>query len=246
MAVRRIVPIPVLLACMACLAGAGSDGVLAAGARGGIVEVLQAWLTESGFLTPVTGSFGALTETSVRAFQQATGLAEDGVVGPQTWSALGRSALYKGDEPPLTSRGAAAPLLDWETVNAIWPPRAAAWITDVERRTTMKVIRLGGHLHADVEPATSADTAILKSWYGSWSWSRRAVVFRYGRICCGASINGMPHGRDTVSNGFPGQFCLHFLGSRVHQDGQMDADHQRMVMRAARALLEPAWLDPRE
>ena len=233
------------MACAVCLAGAAQNGALAVGDRGEIVKVLQQWLTEAGFATPVTGSFNGITEASVRAFQRAAGLAEDGVAGPRTWCALGRSALYKGEEPPIASRGTAAPLLDWETINAVWPPKGAAWLTDVEHRTTMKVIRLGGSLHADVEPASYADTAILKSWYGgSWSWSRRAVIFRYERIRCGASINGMPHGQDTIENGFPGQFCLHFLGSRIHATGKLDADHQRMVMRAARALLDPAWIAP--
>lgn len=36
----------------------------------------------------VDGIFGAYTESAVRAFQEAKGLTVDGVIGPETWSAL--------------------------------------------------------------------------------------------------------------------------------------------------------------
>ncbi|WP_199320311.1 peptidoglycan-binding protein [Leptolyngbya sp. FACHB-261] len=37
---------------------------------------------------PVTGYFGDETAAAVENFQQAAGLAQDGVVGPDTWQAL--------------------------------------------------------------------------------------------------------------------------------------------------------------
>ena len=43
----------------------------------------------------VTGSFNALTEEAVLAFQNASGLDADGAVGPTTMRALNRSGLQE-------------------------------------------------------------------------------------------------------------------------------------------------------
>ncbi|MGQ9779809.1 MAG: peptidoglycan-binding domain-containing protein [Bacillota bacterium] len=239
---KRILITLAFLLALTSAAVSKQSGLLHRGERGEIVRVLQQWLAEAGF--PVSGDpdgyLGPGTEAAVRAYQQDAGLAVDGVVGPATWAALGQAALY-GDRKTLPSRGVFSPLLSWEIIDKLWPRETIAWLTDLERRSTIGIIRTGGHWHADVEPLTAKDTARLKSWYGgSWSWSRHPVVFRCERVQCGASINGMPHGADTIKNGFPGHFCLHFLASRVHQSGRMDAEHQRMVMRAAKYLLGAA------
>jgi peptidoglycan hydrolase-like protein with peptidoglycan-binding domain len=61
------------------------------GSRGPAVEELQRRLNAKG-ATPqlkVDGNFGPLTNAAVRAFQRSRGLVIDGVVGPNTWAALG-------------------------------------------------------------------------------------------------------------------------------------------------------------
>jgi peptidoglycan hydrolase-like protein with peptidoglycan-binding domain len=66
-----------------------SRPTLRQGARGPDVEYLQGRLDELGYNLTVDGIFGPMTASSVRAFQQANGLSVDGVVGPDTWAALG-------------------------------------------------------------------------------------------------------------------------------------------------------------
>lgn len=75
-------------------------GVLRLGDTGDQVRVIQYFLAAvSAFnnaVPPVSidGNFNDQTETAVRAFQQVSGLPEDGIVGEQTWDALYRA--YRG------------------------------------------------------------------------------------------------------------------------------------------------------
>ncbi|MFF9644722.1 peptidoglycan recognition protein family protein [Kitasatospora aureofaciens] len=79
--------------------GGGSTGtpypgyLIARGAKGATVRVIQAALTQRGYgwaLAPwgVDGDFGGGTERAVRAFQGDQHLDADGVVGPATWGRL--------------------------------------------------------------------------------------------------------------------------------------------------------------
>lgn len=66
-----------------------ADGVLKKGARGTKVSDLQTRLNESGYdAGKVDGIFGDNTEKAVKALQKASGIAVDGIVGPDTWQAL--------------------------------------------------------------------------------------------------------------------------------------------------------------
>jgi hypothetical protein len=48
-------------------------------------------------------------------------------------------------------------------------------------------------------------------------------------------MNGYPHGIGHPSrNGFPGHFCIHFYGSRIHRTGAVDPGHQAAIRAAAR------------
>ncbi|GEM_PF-3958993 len=70
--------------------------------QGDDVEELQRLLRNRGYNPgPLDGVFGTATQTAVRAFQQANGLAVDGVVGSSTWRALG---VIGGGTPPPSGR----------------------------------------------------------------------------------------------------------------------------------------------
>ncbi len=64
---------------------------LSVGSQGAEVTALQQYLAAKGFYSgPVTGFFGSLTETAVKKYQTARGIAPAGYVGPGTRAALNR------------------------------------------------------------------------------------------------------------------------------------------------------------
>jgi len=110
-----------------------------------------------------------------------------------------------------------------------------AKVTHVETGLTFYVKRRGGTNHADSEPLTAADTAVIKRIYGGkFRWNREPIIVEVNGKKMAASMNGMPHGGSTISdNGFPGHFCIHFYGSRTHGTSRVDPDHQAAIRIAA-------------
>lgn len=73
-------------------AEAAARPTLRRGATGDAVREVQQRLRDWGYYEgQVDGRFGPLTEKAVRFFQSKNGLTVDGVVGPETWAALGYS-----------------------------------------------------------------------------------------------------------------------------------------------------------
>jgi peptidoglycan hydrolase-like protein with peptidoglycan-binding domain len=64
-------------------------GMIERGARGDSVANLQQALVDLGYDISVDGIFGEDTESAVVDFQSNNDLDADGVVGPNTWRALG-------------------------------------------------------------------------------------------------------------------------------------------------------------
>ena len=87
-------------------ATSGQTGLLSTGSRGPAVAAVQRALG-----LRATGHFGSGTERRVRAFQRRHGLAVDGIVGPQTRTALGLGAAAStasGGSPDTTSGASTA------------------------------------------------------------------------------------------------------------------------------------------
>jgi len=140
--------------------------------------------------------------------------------------------LVPHSEPPEIQRGE---FLSWEEVDKIFYRYANATVVDVETGLSFRVQRRGGTYHADVQPLTARDTAIMKVIYnGQWSWQRKAVVVEVGNRRIAGSMNGMPHGAGAIrGNDFNGHFCIHFRGSKVHQSGNENLAHQMMIWKSA-------------
>ncbi|WVX84411.1 hypothetical protein R4Z09_15370 [Niallia oryzisoli] len=140
-------------------------------------------------------------------------------------------------EDPDTPNSFTIEILPWTMVNHIIPNRSIFTITDVETGMQFTVQRRAGSMHADVQPLTYKDTKIMKKIYnGKWSWKRRAILVVTKDQMLAASMHGMPHGAGALKNGFPGHFCVHFLGSTTHGSKHEDLSHKLMILRAGGKL----------
>ncbi len=108
------------------------------------------------------------------------------------------------------------------------------YIYDIDTGIELKIKRMGGHYHADVEPATAADTAkLLRVAKGKFSWKSHAVILKAGGKYVACGINTKPHGDQTIrSNNYDGQFCLHMCGSWTHASSKENQNHQSAINRA--------------
>ncbi len=128
--------------------------------------------------------------------------------------------------------------VSWREALSLFPKKSVAQVVDLQTGKRFSVRRYGGSYHADVEPVTALDAAVLLEIYGGWSWRRRPVLVLIDGRRIAASMNGMPHGgQDIMKNDFPGHFCIHFEGSTTHGSRLYDVAHQAMVDKAAGTLL---------
>lgn len=208
------------------------SNMLKIGMSGAEVRNMQQNLRERNFLiAPATGYFGDVTEGAVKAFQRKAGLSTDGIVGAETYEMIFGDNDITTTTAELFGITGEVKLSTWDEIAKVFTKGQKALVTDVKTGKKFWVKRFGGWWHADVEPLTAKDTAIMKSNYGgSWSWDRRAIWVTIGSVTYAASQNGMPHlASPTSGNDFPGHFCIHFKDSKVHETGKECPRHQAAV-----------------
>lgn len=216
------------------------------GDKGNDVKYVQQALKVRGYYNgAIDGVFGEDTEKAVMAFQKASSLSRDGVVGVVTIRTLfnleGDAAkavtktAAKATATPAPKKTYKTERLDWFNGGADIIKRGATFtVKDVKTGKTFKCKRWAGVNHLDAEPLTASDTATMKAVYGgSWKWNRRAILVQYNGHVYAASMNGMPHGTTTIKdNNFNGHFCIHFYKSKTHESNKVDPDHQDAVATA--------------
>ena len=126
-------------------------------------------------------------------------------------------------------------LVKWfGTMENIWKRGAYVTVVDVRTGITMKMKRMGGTYHADVEPPPKNDTALLKKAYGGqvelgapsgrghreWQGPRGLHQWHAARF------------RYAAEQWMDGQVCIHFLGSKTHGGKVVDPEHQNCVQEA--------------
>ena len=125
--------------------------------------------------------------------------------------------------------------LEWfKTGKNVMKRGAYGYLYDITTGIKLRIKRMGGTNHADVEPATSSDTAKLKKVAGGkFSWVCHPVILMAGGKYVACSINTMPHGDQTIyDNNYDGQFCLHMVGSLTHGTKKINENHQACIEKA--------------
>lgn len=214
--------------------------LLKKGMKGAAVRNMQQNLRKRGFLeSSATGFFGDATEGAVKLFQKKAGLRADGVAGPKTLELLYSDIKISVTKAELYGIRGEVKLSSWDKIKNVFAKGTKALVTDVRTGKKFWAKRTGGHEHADTEPLTAEDTAIMKKIYGGkWSAERRPVWVTVGSVTYAGSMYGEPHGSSKISgNDYNGVFCLHFKGTRLHMDGTSRQDtvcprHQAAVQYA--------------
>ncbi|MEW6723468.1 MAG: LysM peptidoglycan-binding domain-containing protein [Bacillota bacterium] len=149
--------------------------------------------------------------------------------------------LPVGSTQPVEAMGPRGPqsvgfgeLLDWSAARWIYNVGSMGTAIDLATRQSFNIRHLGGSNHADSEPLSPRDTAIMKEIFGGWTWSARPILLKTNGRLLAASMSAMPHGVQTIyDNGFDGHFDLYFYNSRSHVSGSLSPQHQANVLRAA-------------
>lgn len=191
------------------------------------------------------GIYDEEVAAAVRAFQEDNGLPANGKVDNVTRDSLKKILDNRQTVQKVLQHKMKIYATPWALVHKEWERLQVVTVIDVKTEKSFKVLRYGGYYHADVEPCTAEDTRTMLDIYGGkWSWNRRAVIVELNGKYIAASMNGMPHMKFTVAdNNFKGHFCIHFLGSRVHQTRKLDVAHQKMVQAALRGGSEEAEIE---
>ena len=225
--------------------------VLRLGSTGDNVKKMQKRLVELGYLTSgVDGEFGLKTYSAVYAFQQRNGLAADGVAGSATLTKLySSSAVHeKAGVTPAPVTPTPKPKTAFTAPKAA-EVRFANWYTEIRSRAKampdvviyepISGIHYNLHMfsfakHADAEPPTAEDTALMYQAIGNNSWTAKPVwvIFSDGRVYM-ASTHSHGHEVDhTSGNNLEGHVCIHFprVMSEAEQTGPYAVSHQQAIL----------------
>ena len=121
--------------------------------------------------------------------------------------------------------------LTFPQVNALVMVNSTFEIFDLQTKKVIKVLRVGGQNHMDVQPIDKQNAENLFSLNG-WTWQRRPVIVKLTENAyVPASLATYPHGYNKL-NTTTGHFCLHFLGSKTDGTCKEDFYHQKSVKKA--------------
>lgn len=229
------------------------------GATGDDVLMLQSKLKELGYYTGVVnGTYDSATVTAVKSFQKNNNTGVDGVAGAATLRILYERDPVRADEAPKPVP-TVAPGVGEMQGPAPSSVELAHWFDDVKQnykngqRLTvydpstglgwkLKIYAMGRH--ADCEPLTAEDTAIMYKAFGNQNtWTPKPVYVNMpdGRWIL-ATTHNVAHLTGSIQdNDFDGHLCVHFyrdMEECQQNDPNYGVTHQKAI-RDAWSRLHP-------
>jgi len=140
----------------------GANPTLTEGDTGQAVKTLQTRLNVWGATLTVDGNFGAATLAAVKAFQAQQKLTVDGIVGPQTWSALDQNPGGAVPYPAPTGlvAGAVTLAVSWDAVTVNGTAVASY---------TVQAVGLNGEVYVHETPTTNS--VVLTGLVAGWTYN---------------------------------------------------------------------------
>lgn len=212
------------------------------GSTGEMVVRIQIRLRELGYFSfKATGAYRGMTVDSVKQFQsryyeQGEDIFVDGRMGEQSINRLFSFNALRANIPDSVHmpKGPTEPnanktgeVLTWQEVKGMLSDAQSYMVTDYYTGISFSVRYSGGENHAEVETASSDDTAKFMMICGNdYNFLKRPVVINIDGREIAASIQCYPHGSDSISqNDLAGHVCLFFDGSFSHVGGFPDIEH---------------------
>ena len=217
------------------------------GASGEYLVQIQQRLLDLGYISfRATGKYGDMTVEAVREYQMRNGLSADGILGKTTYDKLFRNnnnRAYGNDSIPRTVGPVLTKvpeeygrLMEWSEVDGKFSVGTTLKAIDFNTGKEFNMTRTGGTNHADIQPATPEDLAVLNQCFGgSYTWEKRPMLIEIGSAKIAASLFGMPNGSGDITGcGMDGSLCLYFLNSKSDVLGGItDGEHAQIIQSAA-------------
>ncbi|AYF98208.1 peptidoglycan-binding protein [Protaetiibacter intestinalis] len=182
------------------------------GDDGNDVKAVQTLLNKYGYGLTVDGSFGPLTASAVRGFQQSKGITVDGIVGPQTWQYLAGGSTSSTPPTPTNCSSVTGPAPQSDTTTIT----VAGYTFRVHKCLATNAKKL----------LTAADNA--GHTLGGWSYRSYEQQVSLRRQNCGTSyyaIYQMPSSQCSPHTAIPGN-SMHERGLALdlNSDGKSLTD----------------------
>lgn len=228
----------------------GIPGIIDFEDKGDYIAMIQVRLRELGYFHfKPTGRFQGMTRDAVIQFQihqtdaEGKQIISDGTVGQQSVDILFSAKAVRAPiaqsipigpkaDGSQTKKGEST---DWDEMKSILNEGTTYLLTDYNTGVTFQMVFTGGDLHAEMECKSGSDTEAYKKVFGNaFNYSKRPMLISANGKLIACSLQGEPHGSDTVSNNdMAGHACLYFNNSKSHVGGLADVEHIRNVFTAA-------------